>query len=255
MTKSGTVDQHRASYVEECMGTVFSFDIRDPGTWGDALGAAVASLHRVDKVFSTYRADSDISRIRRGELTIEDADPDVAEILDSCAMIEAQTGGYFSAFWDNEVDPTGLVKGWAIEEASRILIAHGSVNHTVNGGGDVQLAGEAAPGQAWRVGISDPLDRTRILMVVSGRDFAVATSGIAERGAHIVNPLTGLPARELASVTVVGRSLALCDAYATAAFAMGPHGLSWVEDLPEHEALFVSADGLITGTVGLAHAV
>jgi thiamine biosynthesis lipoprotein len=195
-----------------------------------------------------YRSDSDISRIRRGELAIEAADPDIARVLDLCALTEVETCGYFSACWDTELDPTGLVKGWAIERASRILAAHGSHNHAVNGGGDVQLAGGSAPGQPWRVGISDPLDPTGLLTVVSGRDFAVATSGIAERGAHIVDPVSGAPARELASASIVGRSLTRVDAYATAAFAMGPNALRWVEALPGHEALLVSVQGVVTAT-------
>jgi thiamine biosynthesis lipoprotein len=236
------------------MGTVFTIDIRDPGPWADAIGDVVAWLHRVDEVFSTYRAGSDISRIRRGELAVEDADPDVAVVLDLCARVEAETGGYFTAFWDTEIDPTGLVKGWAIEEASRMLTAHGSPNHAVNGGGDVQLAGESSPGQPWRVGISDPLDRLRILAVVPGRDFAVATSGTAERGAHIVDPVAGVPAAGLASVTVVGRSLTRCDAYATAAFAMGAEGVRWVEDLPDHDGLVVFADGRVASTAGFPDA-
>jgi thiamine biosynthesis lipoprotein len=233
------------------MGTVFSIDVRDPGPWADAIADAVAWLHRVDAVFSTYKVDSDISRIRRGELAIADADPDVARVLELCEVVEAETEGYFTAYWDTEVDPTGLVKGWAIEQASRILKAHGSRNHAVNGGGDVHLAGEPAPGEPWRVGISDPLDRTRLLTVVTspGRDFAVATSGVAERGDHIVNPVTGERAGELAGVTVVGRSLTRVDAYATAAFAMGRPALRWIEPLG-YEALLVSADGAVMATPG-----
>lgn len=251
MTTPATVAPPRTLHVEECMGTVFSIDIRDPGRWAGAIADAVTWLRRVDEVFSTYRSGSDISRIRRQELAVEDADPDVAGVLDLCTLIEAETRGYFTAFWDTEIDPTGVVKGWAIEEASRRLITHGSRNHAVNGGGDVQLAGEPAPGQPWRVGISDPLDRTRLLTVVTGRDFAVATSGSAERGAHIINPVSGAPADSLASVTVVGRSLTRCDAYATAAFAMGPLGFRWIERVEDHEALVVSADGLIASTPGL----
>jgi thiamine biosynthesis lipoprotein len=240
----------RTQHVEHCMGTVFSVDIRDPGSWADAIGDAVAWLHRVDAVFSTYKTDSDISRIRRGDLTPEDAGPDVARVLDLCAEVEAETSGYFTASWDAELDPSGLVKGWAIEQASRILTAHGSHNHAVNGGGDMQLAGEAAPGQPWRVGISDPFDRARVLTVVSGRDVAVATSGTAERGEHIVNPVTGAPARELASATIVGRSLTRVDAYATAAFVMGPDALDRIEGLPGYQALLVSASGAVTSTAG-----
>ena len=238
-------------HVEQCMGTVFSVDVRDPGQWADAIADAVAWLHRVDAVFSTYEDGSDISRIRRGELTVEEADPDVARVLDLCEVVEAETEGYFTAYWDGPVDPTGLVKGWAIEQASRILTAYGSRNHAVNGGGDVQLAGEPAPGEPWRVGISDPLDRTRLLTVVTsrGRDFAVATSGVAERGDHIVNPVTGERAGELAGVTVVGRSLTRVDAYATAAFAMGRAALRWIEPLG-YDALLVSADGAVMATPG-----
>jgi thiamine biosynthesis lipoprotein len=251
VTKPSTADRRRTLHVEECMGTVFTIDVRDPGTWSDAIGEAVAWLHRVDAVFSTYRPDSDISRIRNGDLTVEDADPDVAAVLAQCAVIEAETDGYFTAYWDTDLDPTGLVKGWAIEQASGILAALGSDNHAVNGGGDIQLAGESAPGQPWRVGISDPLDRTRVLRVVEGRDFAVATSGTVERGAHIVDPVTGTSAGDLASVTVVGPSLTRCDAYATAAFAMGGRALGWIEGVAGHEALIVSARGLVTATAGL----
>lgn len=244
------IDRVRTLHVEDCMGTVFTIDVRDPGWWGEAIDDAVAWLHRVDAVFSTYRPESDISRIRRGQLAVEDADPDVALVVDLCTAVEGETGGYFTAVWDRQIDPTGLVKGWAIEEASRRLSAHGIRNHAVNGGGDIQLAGESAPGQPWRVGISDPFDCTQLLTVVDGRDFAVATSGTAERGAHILNPLTGERAGELASVTVVGRSLTRVDAYATAAFAMGDDALAWIESVPGYEGLVVSADGVVTSTSG-----
>lgn len=246
------VDPPRVVHVEHGMGTVFSIDIRDPGRWGDAIGDVVGWLHRVDAMFSTYRADSEISRLRRGELAVRDADPLVTEVLDLCARMGSETDGYFSALWRGEIDPTGLVKGWAIERASLLLRAHGSDNHAVNGGGDMQIAGEASPGRPWRVGVSDPLDRTRVLTVVTGRDFAVATSGIAERGPHIVNPFTGTPATDLASVTVVGPELTRVDSYATAAFAMGANAQRWVEALPGHDALIVSSAGVTAATAGFA---
>ena len=232
------------------MGTVFTIDIRDPGPWAEAVDEVVAWLHQVDEVFSTYKPGSDISRIRRGELAVADAHPDIAAVLDLCAMIEEETGGYFSAAWDGALDPTGLVKGWAIEEASRLLLIHGSRNHAINGGGDVQCSGEPAPGEPWRVGIADPVDPTRVLAVVAGNDIAVATSGVAERGAHIVNPLTGTTPHDLASATVVGPSLTWVDAYATAAFAMGREALAWMGRVPGHEALVVSAEGAVTASAG-----
>ncbi len=223
------------------MGTVFTIAVRDPGEWDVAIADVVCWLHRVDALFSPYQADSQISRMRRGELTLNAADPLVREVLALCDQYEQATDGYFTAHLPDGLDPTGLVKGWAIERASARLRGRGSHNHAVNGGGDIQMAGEAAPGRPWRVGISDPQDPARILSAVVGRDFAVATSGVAERGAHIVNPRGNAPTRDLASVTVVGGSLTCVDAYATAAFAMGDGALTWLEDQPV-EGLVVSAD-------------
>ena len=107
------------------MGTVFSIDIHDPGDWTGAVADIVAWLHRVDRIFSTYRPDSDVSRLQRRKIRLADADPLVAEVLGRCADLETATGGYFSARWDGRIDPTGLVKGWAVEAASRRLRAHG----------------------------------------------------------------------------------------------------------------------------------
>jgi len=124
-----------------------------------------------------------------------------------------------------------------------LLRRHGSANHAVNGGGDVQLAGEAAPGRPWTVGIVDPNDRTRVLTTVEGRDFAVASSGAAERGAHIRDPFTGRPATGPAGTTAVGPSLTRADAYATAAFVMGRDAVRWITGVPGYAALLVDPDG------------
>ncbi len=233
----------RRLHVEHCMGTVFSIDVRDPGDWDAAIADVVGWLHHVDRVFSTYRTDSDVSRLQRREIRLADADPLVAEVLGRCADAESATGGHFSARRDGRIDPTGLVKGWAIEAASRRLRGHGSVNHAVNGGGDVQLAGEPEPGRLWTVGIADPRDRGRVLATVSGRDFAVATSGTAERGTHLADPFTGRPVTHLASATVTGPSLSTVDAYATAAFVLGRHAIAWVDGIPGHAALLVDPAG------------
>ena len=230
-------------HIEHCMGTVFTIDIRDSGDWADAVDAVVAWLQFVDATFSTYRPDSDVSRIRRGELRVAEAAPEVAEVLDLCAAAQRTTGGFFTGQPDGRLDPTGLVKGWAIERASGLLHDLGSHNHAVNGGGDMQLAGAAGPDRPWTVGISDPQDPSSVLSMVTGRDFAVATSGISERGRHIVNPFTGQAAAAgVLSVTVVGPTLTETDAYATAAFAMGKAALHWVESLAGYEAMVV-ADG------------
>lgn len=234
------------------MGTVFSFDIRDPGEWSAAISEAVAGLHAVDATYSTYRDDSVISRLGRGELTLQQCPAQVGEVFDFCAQISRDSNGYFSIEPAGRLDPSGFVKGWAIEQAGAVLAAHGARHHAVNGGGDVQLAGEAAPGHPWHVGIADPRRPGKVLAVVAATDGAVATSGTAERGAHVVDPFTSRPAVGLVSITVVGRHLTLVDAYATAALAMGERSREWLEGLNGYEALAVRPDGSSWQTAGFS---
>jgi FAD:protein FMN transferase len=238
----------RLRHAEHVMGTMVSFDV--PVSAGDALSEVLRWLHWVDATFSTYREDSDVSRLGRGEVTLAGCAPELAEVLAACEDVGEISDGYFTATPGGRLDPSGYVKGWAIERAAAMLTGAGSTSHCVNGGGDVQCAGARAPGEPWRVGIADPLRAGALALVVAGRDFAVATSGVAERGAHVIDPHSGRPATGLASVTVVGRALALADAYATAAFAMGAAARDWVEGLDGHEAFAIAADGSVWQTRG-----
>jgi thiamine biosynthesis lipoprotein len=238
----------RLRHAEPVMGTVVSFDVPD---WvGPTLAEAVRWLHWVDATFSPYRDDSDVSRFGRGSLELADCAPELAEVIAACADVSARSDGYFTARPGGRFDPSGYVKGWAIERAAAMLTESGSAEHSVNGGGDIQCVGDHGPGQPWRVGIADPLRPGALALVVAGRDFAVATSGVAERGPHIINPHTGQPATALASVTVVGTRLAAVDAYATAAFAMGPQARDWVESLDGYEAFAIAPDGAAWQTTG-----
>jgi FAD:protein FMN transferase len=243
----------RLRHAEHVMGTVVSFDVPDwagPQSGGDAvLDRAVRWLHWVDATFSPYRDDSDVSRFGRGSLALADCAPELNEVLSACADVSALSGGYFTTTPGGRFDPSGYVKGWAIERAAAMLTAAGSAEHSVNGGGDIQCVGDRA-GQPWRVGIADPLRPGSLALVVSGRDFAVATSGLAERGPHIINPRTGRPATGLASITVVGAGLATADAYATAAFAMGPGARDWLETLDGYEAFAITPGGAAWQTSG-----
>lgn len=228
------------------MGTVVSFDLRSdagPQTARGAIDDAVAWLHRVDEIFSTYREDSEISRLNRRELRLRNCAPEVGEVLDLCGQASAHTHGYFSPTFGGRLDPTGLVKGWAIQRASEMLRAAGVSAHAVNGGGDIQAAGEPEPGRRWNIAISHPLHRDKFAGVVEIRDGAVATSGIVERGLHVLDPFTGRAASDLLSVTVVGKDLTFADAYATAALAMGSAARDWLEELPGYEGFAISPDG------------
>ncbi|MGW6908143.1 FAD:protein FMN transferase [Streptomyces sp. NPDC054940] len=242
------------------MGTVFSFDVRggDPGAVQSALEEAVAGLHRVDEVFSTYRDDSQISRLARAELTVDDCAPEVAEVLALAAEAERISEGWFSPKYEGRLDPTGIVKGWSVERAARRLADLPGVSGvSVNGGGDVQLLGVPGPQRPWRVGVSDPIRPGGLAAVISAAgldELAIATSGTAERGAHIVDPSTGRSAvTDLVAVTVVAPSVTWADCWATAAFAMGSRqGLRWLESLPGVEALLITAGDEVRCTGGLA---
>ncbi|MFD7701619.1 FAD:protein FMN transferase [Streptomyces caelestis] len=241
------------------MGTVFSLDVRggEPAAVRAALREAVAGLHRVDEVFSTYRDDSQISRLARGGLGVGECDPEVAEVLELAAEAERVSDGWFSARYRGRLDPTGIVKGWAVERAARRLAAAGAAGVSVNGGGDVQVLGAPGAGRPWRVGVSDPLRPGGLAAVVSAAgasELAVATSGTAERGDHIVDPRTGRSAvTDLVAVTVVAPQLTWADCWATAAFAMGSRqALAWLESLPDVEALLITAGDEVRCTGGLA---
>ena len=226
------------------MGTVFSFDLRDASMDPHALDDAIGWLHWVDETFSTYQPGSVLSRLRRGQMGLDDCPPQVGDLLKVGEAVEHDSGGYFTTTLDGKLDLTGVVKGWAVERASEILRAGGSRAHTVNGGGDLQLVGEPRPGRPWRIGVAHPLRPGALATVVTvGGDHAVATSGTAERGNHIIDPRTGRPATELASVTLVGQRLTTVDAYATAAFAMGNAARDWVERLAGCDAFAVTRHG------------
>ena len=247
-------------HAEEVMGTVFSFDIRggEPEAVQAALEQAVAQLHRVNEVFSTYRDDSQVSRLARGELTVAECDAEVAEVLELGAEAERVSSGWFSTNYEGRLDPTGIVKGWAAERAAELIATAAGVSGvSVNGGGDVQMFGTPGPHRPWRVGVSDPLRPGGLAAVISAAgadELAVATSGTAERGAHIVDPSTGKSAvTDLVAVTVVAPRLTWADCWATAAFAMGSReGLAWLESLPDVEALLITAGDEVRCTGGLA---
>jgi thiamine biosynthesis lipoprotein len=211
--------------VEHVMGMPIQIGIPADAVDADAaLRAAFAELHRADALFSTYRHDSEISRLGRGELRLADCAPEVDEVLTRCAVLREQTVGFFSVRAQGVLDPSGLVKGWAVDRAGAALRTAGITDFCINAAGDVLTAGAPAPGEPWRIGVRHPLEHDKVAAVLEGDDIAVATSGEYEQGAHIADPHTGDAPRGLLSVTVVGPELGTADALATAIFAMGAAG-------------------------------
>lgn len=215
------------------MGMAVSIDVRDDVP-GEAVDEVVQWLHHVDATFSTYRPDSPITRLGTGAAALAEMPEEVVDVLALCEVLREDTGGAFDAFVvpapnGSRLDPSGVVKGWAIERAAEILERRGATNFCINAGGDIALRGHARPGQPWRVGIRHPDLPDRSAAVVAGADrLAIATSATYERGAHIIDPATGEPTADVASVTIVGPDLTYADAYATAVFVMGPDGLEWL---------------------------
>lgn len=250
------------------MGTVMSIAApggTDPELFAAAAEAAFACLRHADGVFSPFKADSPVSLIRAGLLRVAELSdhPDgtrIQEVLDICLSLKIASGGAFDAWAVGDppvFDPCGVVKGWAAERASAGLTAHGLTSHTLVAGGDVRVRGRAGD-RPWRVGITDPHRPGQVLTVAELADGGVATSGTAERGAHIWDPRTGRPASDLVQVTVIGPSLTWADGYATAAMTLGPQAYDWLTDLSErtgYEGLLVDREAGIRWTPRMARYV
>ncbi len=240
-------DPGRRAWVEHGMGMPISLHLRGPGIRDDPRAIAATAgvfeiLRETDRLFSTYREDSQVSAIRRGELCEADCDPLVRQVIALCREAAERTDGWFDAWLPGGFDPSGLVKGWAVERAAATLTVLGDVDHCLNAGGDIALYVASPARPAWRVGIEDPRDRSTLLGVRLLRTGAVATSGTAARGAHIIDPHRGVAASELLAVTVSGPSLLWADVYATAAFAHGAGAEAWLSRrAPDYEVTVVGA--------------
>jgi thiamine biosynthesis lipoprotein len=212
--------------------------------------AAWAELRWADRVFSTYLPDSDISRIRRGELRVSDADPAVAEVLQFAEIARRLTAGTFDVRATGALDPSGVVKGWAAARAARALDGLG-LDYYLNAGGDVLLRSKRQDAP-WRIGIEHPDDPGGLLAVVELPVGGVATSGRAHRGRHIWHPATGRPASGIAQATVIGPALVWADVLATAVVAGGsPEHLDLTGWPPGHELQLVTDDGAVLASPGL----
>ena len=246
------------------MGTIASvhvYDDLDDSQVDAAVSDALAELERLEQMFSTFRADSIISQVNRGDLNLLDAPHEVIEVLDACTWLEHASNGAFSARReDGSIDPAGFVKGWACERGAARLAASGLSNFMFTIGGDLMVHGEPAPGQLWTVAIADPLHPDVVTRSIEIADGAVATSGTSERGNHIrLVPTTNNRSNsanesQLLSLTVIGPSLTWADAFATAAFAMGHKGLEWVAQFVGYEAIAIDRAGEVTTTAGFTHA-
>jgi thiamine biosynthesis lipoprotein len=238
--------------VEHVMGMPIVVDVRDDEATPDVLDEVFDWFRWVDATFSTYKPDSEISRIGRGELALEDAHPSVRVVLDRCAELRTETDGYFDERFGGSLDPSGLVKGWSVDAAAELLDGRGLRNYAVNAGGDMRVRGGALPEPLWTIGIQHPIERDGVAAVLDASDLAIATSAAYARGEHVLDPHTRRPPQDVLSVTITGPDLATADAYATAAFAMGARGPHWTARLRGYEAMTILSDHRVLSTPGFA---
>ncbi|MFI6084805.1 FAD:protein FMN transferase [Streptomyces sp. NPDC051217] len=233
--------------VEHVMGFPVSVRVDDGAADPQAAAAEVfAWLRQVNLRFSPFRADSEVSRLDRGELRAEDLSPELSEILGLCEHYRVATRGAFDVRLPGRgLDPCAVVKGWSVQRAAELLSAAGATRFCVNAGGDV-----VAAGGPWRVGVRHPERADRLCAVLEITEGAVATSARYERGDHILDGRTGRPVTALLSLTVVAPSLTEADATATAAFAMGTEGVDWAASRDGCEVFAVDEGRRVFRTAG-----
>jgi FAD:protein FMN transferase len=227
------------------MGTVVSFTVLGLGEADAAAGLeeACGVLREADETFSLWKTDSPVSRLRRGETELAEVPREVADVLELCRTARAWSRGWFDPWaMPGGVDPTRRVKGWAVERARDVLRQAGAAAALVSGGGDLAVLGRPAPGQEWRIGIQHPWRRDALAGIIEVR-AAAATSGVYERGPHLIDPRTGRPGHRGISATVTGPSLALADALATAVAVGGDDALEAVGALDGYAGYLIRPDG------------
>lgn len=248
---TGALD-HRRSFSEIIMGLPISIHRRGRPIADDAFAAYVFDdLRSADAIFSPYRDDSVLSRRIRGEIAEPDLPVPFTTVLALATFFRDLTDGAFDVTCSGQLDPSGLVKGWATQAASRWL----PPDSYLNAGGDMVIKSPETP---WRIGIEHPFDPAGLLAVLSVRNAAVATSGTSHRGAHILDPTTGQSATGLRQATVIGPTLTEADVWATALIARGVAIFDRSDPLLARlvergfAALVVSDTGQVTSTAQFA---
>lgn len=209
------------------------------------------SFDKLDKQFSTYSKTSDVILFSKHKLPVNRQDLLFKKVFLDCTHWNQKTSGAFDAFYGKQYDPSGYVKGLAIEHAARMMSENGINHYIINASGDVVTA--SSSDHSWNIGLQHPLNKRASIGAIRTRNLAIATSGTYERGYHITNPKTGEPAQKLLSVTIIGKDIVTADVLATAAFASEDHWRVLVDSFDDYEALVIGADGTVEMTPGFAH--
>lgn len=219
----------------------------------ELLDAIFNLWNAIDERFSSYKDSSEITRINRGELDEAEYSEEMCEVFSLADSTKDETDGFFNIKRpDGAIDPSGLVKGWAIQKGAKLAQRFGFDSYYLEIGGDIQTSGRDKHGQEWTIGIRNPFDRNEVTKVLYPRGAGVATSGSAIRGQHIYNPHDPetFPA-DVASITVIGPNIYEADRFATAAFAMGKNGILFINSLSGFEGYAINNEGMATMTAGI----
>ncbi len=233
------------------MGMPVIIEIADHHATTADLERAFGEFVHVDERFSPFKPNSEVSRYARGGAGRTHLSPEMKEILVKSAQTKQLTRGYFDVFSGGKFDPSGLVKGWAIQRVAENLRRAGFRNTYVEAGGDIQVHGHTSDGRPWRIGIRHPWEPKTMVKVIQASNRGIATSGTYERGRHIIDPKTGWHAGDdVVSLTVIGPNIYEADRFATAAFAMGLSGINFIQQLPGLEGYMIDQHGMATETTG-----
>lgn len=232
------------------MGMPITVEVIDSSVSREALATVFSFFQYVDDTFSTYKKTSEISRINNGEVPKNLYSGNMKEVFALAEKTQKETGGYFNMNMGDEIDPSGVVKGWAIQKAATILKEWGYYHFYIDAGGDIQVSGMNRSGVRWIVGIRNPFNRNEVVKRVSLTDEGIATSGTYIRGNHIYNPHTKENEFDIVSMTVIGPNVFEADRFATAAFAMGKRGITFIENQKSLEGYMIDKNGIATYTSG-----
>jgi thiamine biosynthesis lipoprotein len=232
------------------MGMPITIEIIDSKANQKMIDEVFLYFYYVDQKFSVYKKDSETTKINRQEIKSDKYSLDMKIVLFLSDVTKNETDGYFDVYHQGSLDPSGLVKGWAIFNASKILKNFGLKNYYIEAGGDIQAFGRNSFGQKWRVGIRNPFDIHQIVKVVEISDMGIATSGTYFRGQHIYNHKSLISASDLLSLTVIGPDIYQADRFATAAFAMGKKGINFINRLAGFEGYSIDDQGTALYTSG-----
>jgi len=229
------------------MGMPITIEVVSDLATSDLFDRVFSFFAMVDASYSPFKSDSQVARIDRGELALNDASDEMQSILMLADLTEQQTLGYFTVWQNGRFNPSGIVKGWAIYQAADIVREAGFTDFYIDAGGDVQAYGRNPQAEPWQIGIRNPFEQTKIVKALSATDCGVATSGFYQRGRHIYNPhAANDPLDEVVSLTVVGPNVFEADRFATAAFAMGSEGINFIESRPGLEGYMIDKTGMAT---------